>query len=92
MFTADLNPAINDDIDFGNRMGGFRFMDDISKLMDGLDSFGKSDWMGESDWVGGTEWVGRDARPCVSTRDVTRDVTDDVTRDAWDDISTMACK
>jgi len=33
VFTADLNPAINDDIDFGKRIGGFRFMVDNSELI-----------------------------------------------------------
>jgi hypothetical protein len=26
VFTADLKPAMNDDMDFGNRNGGFRLM------------------------------------------------------------------
>lgn len=32
LFTADLKPPINDEIDLGNRTGGFRFIGNISKL------------------------------------------------------------
>ena len=38
VLTADLNPAMNDEMDLGNRFGGLRFMDNNSGSIDSLDS------------------------------------------------------
>jgi len=32
LLTADLNPAMNDEMDLGKRMGGLRFIDGISGM------------------------------------------------------------